>query len=171
MKITLLVGTLAIGAMSLALTVPSVYAQGGHGKGNGKGERHEKMAEKLNLTADQKTQIKALRDAFKQQNASAIAEVKALRDQMHEQMKNKDKEGAKATREQIKAKMEALRPAHQKLHEQILALLTPEQRAQAEKMRQEHKDRKHDRKGDGRHGDGRHGDGAGLEDFDHPEID
>lgn len=162
MKITSLVGTLALCAMSLALVVPSIHAQGEHGKGHGKG--HGKMFKKLNLTDDQKAQIKALRDGFKQQNASAIAEVKALREKMREQMKSKDTEGAKATREQLKAKMEALRPAHEQLREKIKAILTPEQRAQAEKMREEHKARKHDRKKDRRHG-------GGTEDSDRPEID
>ncbi len=168
MKIRSFVGTLAICAMSVALAAPATFAQGGHGRGggHGNGDGEGKMAEKLNLTADQKAQIKALRDAFKQQNASAIAEVKTLRDQMRDQKQNKDKEAAKATRDQLKAKMEVLRPAHQKLHEQILALLTPEQRAQAEKMHEEHKDRKHDRKKDRRNG----GDGE-AKSFDHPSVD
>jgi protein CpxP len=131
----------AILAGMVMLGNPAAAQQGGQ-----QGKRAEKMIEKLNLTPDQQTKIKAIREQFKSQNATSIAEIKTLRNQMKQQMQNKDKDGAKATRDQIKAKMEAMKPAREQMRSQIEQILTPEQRSQLATMKQERKEKMQDRR-------------------------
>jgi periplasmic protein CpxP/Spy len=143
-----------ISAIAMMVFMTSAYAAnngGGHrGKGRGMGmpgERIEKMAEKLNLSDAQKSQINALQEQFKTQNASTLEELKTLHETARQQMKDKNREGAKATREQIKAKMETLKAAGEQLSSQIRNVLTAEQQAKFDQMKQ-----KHEGKRGGRHG-------------------
>jgi Spy/CpxP family protein refolding chaperone len=135
-----MIGILAAGFVCVAQGRGEGHGRGGM-MGGDRGEMVGKAMERLNLTADQKARIKALRDGFQQANASTLAEVKALRDQMKSAMEAKDREKAKSIREQMKTKMETLKPAREQLHQQILAVLTAEQKAELEKMKADHKGR------------------------------
>jgi Spy/CpxP family protein refolding chaperone len=73
------------------------------------------LSEKLNLTDDQKAKIKPI-----------------LQDQM-QQMKTV-REDSSLSEEQKRAKMKSV---HESLHDQINAVLTPEQQAKFKQMRQE----------------------------------
>jgi Spy/CpxP family protein refolding chaperone len=134
--------------MALLLSTGVAFANKGkgHGEGGKKGDRIAKMMEKLELTDAQKTQIETLRNAFQQENAAAIERGKALREQMHAQKESGDKEAAKATREQMKEAMSGLKEARQELHEDILAVLTAEQRAQLDAMKEKGKDKMKEKK-------------------------
>jgi Spy/CpxP family protein refolding chaperone len=121
----------------------TAYAQPGRGN---REKKREEVAKQLNLTRDQKEKIKASRQEFKNENATALGEIKALREQMKEQMKNKDREGAKATREQIRAKMLALKPARDAMRSQLEQVLTPEQRQQLASLREARKEKMQDRR-------------------------
>lgn len=83
--------------------------------------RHEKMAEKLGLTDDQKTQIKSIHQDAKAQ-AQAI------------------KNDSTLTPEQKKAKMKELREQTKTKTE---ALLTPEQKEKMQQARANHKGKRH----------------------------
>jgi len=85
--------------------------QGKWGQGKQRGDRWQKMAERLNLTADQRSQIEAIQ-------AQAKAEMKALLPQNAQpgDMKNLPE----ATKQQLKAIREATQT-------KIKAVLTPEQ--------------------------------------------
>jgi protein CpxP len=74
------------------------------------------LSEKLNLTDDQKAKVKPI-----------------LQDQM-QQMKAV-REDSSLSQEQKRAKMKSV---HESLHDQINAVLTPEQQAKFKQMRQEH---------------------------------
>lgn len=87
-------------------------------------ERGE-IFESLNLTDAQQAQIEELRAGFKAENGSTIERMKELR----EQMRNRDREGAKATRAQIGEVRKELAAAGSELREQIGAILTDEQKA------------------------------------------
>lgn len=145
MKNRMAVGMLGLALLGMMMISSATLAQ--KGTSEGKGKRGGMMGmmgkaiERLNLSADQKTKIKALRDQFKNDNQAALAEMKTLRGKMKESAKAQDKANAQATREQMKSRMETLRPAQQKLHQQILAVLTAEQRAELEKMKAERKER------------------------------
>ena len=84
----------------------------------------------ITLTDAQKTQIASLVTAFQQANSADLAAVRAAHEQAHEAMKNG------ATKEQITAILEAVRPAMDRIRTAeaalataIKALLTPEQQA------------------------------------------
>ena len=132
----------------LALSTSSSFAQrpgpgGGGTRGDGGGQRpagsqggerqrpsqeqmqqrRADMAEKLGLSAEQKAGIKNIR----QQERDAL---KALKDD------------SSLTKDQRKAKAQEIREASRA---QSKAVLTPEQQAQAEALRKEHKDKKGDK--------------------------
>lgn len=90
----------------------------------------------INLTDAQKEQIRAIREANKPTDAT-IQEMRAIRDAR--------KAGAAITPEQ-KERMKALREQAQvkakSVHEQILAVLTAEQKTQIEQRKQEMKQRR-----------------------------
>ena len=93
-------------------------------------ERGEKFAEKLNLTPEQKADLKSIRENAKQQ-AQAI------------------KSDSSLTPDQRKAKFKELRKSS---HEQMMAKLTPDQQAKFKEMRKEHRGHRHGRKGDAKEG-------------------
>jgi Spy/CpxP family protein refolding chaperone len=88
-----------------------------------RGERGEKLAKKLNLTPEQQSELKSMRENMRQQ-AQAI------------------KNDSSLTADQKKAKFKELR---QSSHEQMMAKLTPEQQAKFKEMQKEHRGR-HGRK-------------------------
>jgi len=89
-----------------------------------KGQHMAKMAQKLNLTDQQKQQMQQLRQQNKEQ-------AKTIRNDSS--LSPADK----------KAKLKAL---HQQSHEQMMGLLTPEQKQQFEQMKQEHRKNKSETK-------------------------
>ena len=92
-----------------------------------RGERGEKFAKELNLTADQQAELKSIRENMRQQ-AQAI------------------KNDSSLTADQKKAKFKELRKS---THEQMMAKLTPDQQAKFKEMRKEHRGhRGHGRKGE-----------------------
>jgi periplasmic protein CpxP/Spy len=89
-------------------------------------ERGEKFAEKLNLTPEQKADLKSIRENEKQ-HAQAI------------------KNDSSLTPDQKKAKFKELRKSS---HEQMMAKLTPDQQAKFKEMRKERRGHRHGRKGE-----------------------
>lgn len=141
--------TAAASMIVLAITIAAtVHAQPGHRGGKREhGEQLEKMAEKLKLTEQQKTQIKALHDNFKKEHEAQFNEMKSLREQMKALKGSGDTEKAAQLREKMKAAKEALKADREKLQQQIAALLTPEQRQQLEQLKAERKERHEQKKG------------------------
>ena len=99
---------------------------------NEQGKRGEKFAQELNLTPEQKADLKSIRDNEKQQ-AQAI------------------KSDSSLTPDQKKAKFKELRKSS---HEQMMAKLTPEQQQKFKEMRKEHRGHRHGRKGKGEEAQG-----------------
>ena len=87
-----------------------------HHNGESADQHLQMLSEKLNLTDDQKAKLKPI-----------------LQDQM-QQMKTVH-EDSSLSEEQKQAKMKSI---HESLHNQINAVLTPEQQAKFKQMRQEH---------------------------------
>jgi Spy/CpxP family protein refolding chaperone len=140
---------LAVCVLAFGLAVPSVRAEDGpppekkeHGP---KGDPGAMMKEKLGLSDEQAAQIKQIHE-------DSMAQGKALKD--NTTMSQEDKKAAFAKlREDTKAKTDAV--------------LTPEQKAKADKMRKHHGP-KGDPKGDG-DGDGPKGPPQGKGDGDGPK--
>ncbi|HVZ38604.1 MAG TPA: periplasmic heavy metal sensor [Candidatus Kapabacteria bacterium] len=147
MKTRMMNSVVASVILGLVVMASAAFAQGPTPK---QVERRQAMAkhlkEKLGLSDDQAKQIKALRDQFRKDNSGALQEIKALRDQLRDAIKSNDKTKAKALKDQLKAKMESLKPAREQLRAKVGAILTPEQRDMLEKMRQERKQRRQERR-------------------------
>jgi Spy/CpxP family protein refolding chaperone len=152
MKNRTFLATLGVALLGILVAGAVCIAQGrgnGHGEGRG-GDRGAMMAkafDKLNLTADQKAKIKSLRDQFQQTNSAALADLKSLRDQMKAARDAKNADQAKSIGQQMRTKMEALKPAREQLRQQILAILTPEQKAQLDQMKADRQQKMQDWKG------------------------
>src|SRR3954447_19254841 len=98
----------------------------------------------LNLSDEQKAQLKQLRATTQQQNAELFADARATRQELHSLRGSND---ARAT--ELKAHLEALRPqleaARKTQHEAFLNILTPEQRTQLEQWKAQRQSRRQSR--------------------------
>jgi len=122
----ILSGAMVLPMAALAQTSNSGAASGDNSStatAPAKQERGEKFAQELNLTDDQKSALKSIRENEKQQ-AQAI------------------KNDSSLTKDQKKAKFKELRKTSR---EQMMAKLTPDQQQKFKEMRKEHR-------GHGRHG-------------------
>lgn len=139
-KFTILVATLALGG-ALAFAAPG---DGVHGSKHGKMGMHDgfgKMAEKLNLTDAQKTQMQETHQAFRTENEALFNAMRDTREQLREARQSGNTALAStlaATAEQQRAELKVKKDA---LHERTLQLLTPEQRAQMEEMKAQRAER------------------------------
>jgi Spy/CpxP family protein refolding chaperone len=109
-------------------------ARQSRGFGGRRGALRHVVASKLNLTDEQKSQFKALRQSTNDKNQQLFADAKAKRQEFHSLKKANDPRAA-----DVKAELEALRPqlqaAKQAQHEAFLSILTPEQRTQLEQWK------------------------------------
>ena len=139
-KFTILVATLALGG-ALAFAGPG---DGVHGSKHGKMGMHGGfgyMAEKLNLTDAQKTQMQETHQAFRTENEALFNAMRDTREQLREARQTGNTALAStlaATAEQQRAELKVKKDA---LHERTLQLLTPEQRAQMEEMKAQRAER------------------------------
>lgn len=124
----------AVGTLTLS-TAAIAQDRGGRMGGNGDPSAMvDKLGAKLNLSADQKTKIKAISDQFQKDNASALSQMKDLRTQMQGYAKSGDKTNMKATGDKMRTQMQTLKPAREKMRNDIMAVLTPDQRTQAQEL-------------------------------------
>ncbi|HVE70164.1 MAG TPA: Spy/CpxP family protein refolding chaperone [Thermoanaerobaculia bacterium] len=140
-------------AAALMLTATVAF---GHEGGKGRGDRggrgghrggfmSQRLAEKLNLTDAQKAQIQEISKGFREQNRATFEGSRDLRQEARAARKANDTAKLEALKPQLEAQrtqMQQLREAHQ---QQILAVLTAEQRAQLETMKSERKQRRGNR--------------------------
>jgi Spy/CpxP family protein refolding chaperone len=135
------VAVLALGA-SLAVAAPQEGGFGrgeGHGRGRGHGRQEfgAKFAEKLNLSDAQKQQIKDIKQNFRAQNKAFFDSVK----QTHQDLRAAKEANDTAKVEALKPTLDAQRAQMKQLRETeknaVLAILTPDQRAQYDAMKAE----------------------------------
>ncbi|HEY4642811.1 MAG TPA: Spy/CpxP family protein refolding chaperone [Thermoanaerobaculia bacterium] len=98
----------------------------------------------LNLSDEQKAELKQLREKTQQQNAQLFADARATRKELHSLRGSND---ARAT--ELKAHLDALRPqleaARKAQHEAFVNVLTPEQRTQLEQWKAQRQSRRQSR--------------------------
>jgi len=130
---------------SLAIAAPHGGKGGKFGGKHGRGEFGEKFAEKLNLTDAQKEQIRTIRTNNREQNKAFFEQSRATFEQFREAKKANDT----AKLEQLKPALETQRAQMKQFREaerqQILALLTPEQRTKFDALQQEREARRGER--------------------------
>jgi len=152
----------AVLTLSTSLAVAAPHGNKGerHGRGEG-GQMGARFAEKLNLTAEQKQKIEDLQKSFREQNRPLFEASRQTFQQYREAKKAGDTARMEALKPQVDAQMTQVRQLRQAHMQTIVALLTPEQRAQLEAMKAERESR---RDGDGmKKHRGHRRDGAGRE--------
>lgn len=158
--------TLTIASLSvLALTVSIALAQtsGTNQKGDGQGSRGERhgqgegwgkrggreggmrgmMFRGLNLTDDQKAKMKQISESFRERTQSLHQELQAKRQELRQASEGGTFNEAQATQKlQESASLQAKLMGEQfKLRQEMLSVLTPEQKTQMELKRAEFKDK------------------------------
>ena len=156
--------TVAIAAISsIALAGSIVFAQtttpdqssqqgtrterrgGGKHRGHGfEGMRRGGFFRQLNLTEDQKTRMKQIRENFATQNKPLREQLRAKRQELRQASEGGTFNEALATQKLTEmASLEAkLMGERFKLHQETLSVLTPEQKAQLEQSRAQFKTRR-----------------------------
>jgi protein CpxP len=126
-------------ALTAAL-VPMAYAgqldgrAGATAEGLGHRAGADKIFAQLNLTAEQKAQIKAIRETDRQQNQALYQSVRAKFAE-YRQLKQANAPAADAAKAALVPLAEQARAARKATRESILNVLTPEQRAQLSQLR------------------------------------
>jgi len=108
---------------------------GGHGRGGGEG------FERLNLTEAQKTQMKQIRESYRERTQSLHQELRAKRQELRQANQGATFNEALATQVLTEsAALEAkLMGERFKMRQEMMALLTPEQKNQLEQRREQHR--------------------------------
>jgi protein CpxP len=154
------VSILSIAAISaVALSVPIAVAQtarimrGGLERGEGRGGRgegmHGGMLRGINLTDDQKAKIKQIGDTFRERTKSLREDLQTKREALRQIGEGGTFDEALATQKLTEtAGLEAKLMGEQfKMRQEMLSLLTPEQKTQLEQKRAEFKARGAERRG------------------------
>jgi Spy/CpxP family protein refolding chaperone len=119
--------------------------RGGRGKGHGwRGMRRGGFFRQLNLTEDQKARIKQIRQNFATQNQPLREQLRAKRQELRQASEGGTFNEALATQKLTEmASLQAkLMGERHKLHQEMLSVLTTEQKAQLEQSKAQIKERR-----------------------------
>ena len=150
-------------AAVLTLSTTLAFAGPGGGEGHGKfggkrghggrgGEFGAKFAQKLNLTDSQKQQIRELQTSFREQNKAFFESARQTRQQAKAARDAGDTARLETLKGTMASQREQMKALHKQQRERIVALLTPEQRAQLETMKSERKAKRGERGEKGKRG-------------------
>lgn len=144
------VATLMLGA-SLAIAGPGMDGRGKHGGKHGKGARggefSARFAEKLNLSEGQKIQMKQFHEEFRAANEPLRNAMRTTTTEIRAARKAGDAARVEALRPTLEQQRTEMRERRAGQHERMLAILTPDQRAQLEAVKAEREQRRGERKG------------------------
>ena len=154
MKRQIIIGTILAATLATGVSFASATPPGGpapdkscdmHGE-RGPGAKHflNRMAKELGLTADQKKQIGAILKAEQEQNAPTLKKLAEGRRQLDQaaEAATFDEAAVKALAANQAALMQEMMVSRARTRNQIHALLTPEQRDKAAKLREKMKHRR-----------------------------
>jgi protein CpxP len=130
---------------AMALTATLAFAAPPEGRHGGKHGRHGfggKLAEKLNLTDAQKEQIKSIRKASFEQNKAFFENARQMRQDLRAAKEANDTARLEALKSTMQSQREQMKQIRDAEKQQILSVLTTEQRVQFEAMQAEHKGRR-----------------------------
>ena len=121
------------------------------GQGMKRGFHRDGAFNRLNLTDDQKAKMKQIRESFAERNKGLMAELKANRQQLRQASEGGTFNEALATQKLtdtagLQAKLMGERF---KLHQEMLTVLTAEQKTQLEQMKAQFKTHRGGRRGQG----------------------
>ena len=116
----------------------------GRGKEHGWGGMHGGMFRQLNLTDDQKAKMKQIRESFAQSNKPLREQLRAKRQELRQASEGGTFNEALATQKLTEmASLEAKAMGERfRLHQEMLSVLTPEQKTQLEQQKSQFKARR-----------------------------
>ncbi|HEY0159487.1 MAG TPA: Spy/CpxP family protein refolding chaperone [Thermoanaerobaculia bacterium] len=130
---------------SLAIAAPH-GGKGGRGGKHGRGEMGARLFEKLNLTDAQKAQIRTIHENFRAQNKAFFESSRTTFEQFREAKKANDTARVEALKPAVERNREQMKKLRDQQRQQVLTVLTPEQRTQWEALKGEREARRGDRK-------------------------
>jgi Spy/CpxP family protein refolding chaperone len=132
--------------LALSTTVAIAAPHEGKGGKHGRGARGEAgVFQKLNLTDAQKAQIKAVRETSRAQNKAFFESARNTFQQFRDAKKANDTARVESLEPQLEANRTQMQQLRRQERTQILAILTPEQRAQYEAFKIERESRRGNR--------------------------
>jgi Spy/CpxP family protein refolding chaperone len=161
LKVILAIASLSAVALAASIAVAQSVKTD---PANQQGRRHEWRGEgmkrgfhrggvfnRLNLTDDQKTKMKQIRESFAERNKGLMADLKAKRQELRQASEGGTFNEALASQKLTEtAGLQAkLMGERFKLHQEMLTVLTAEQKAQLEQMKAQFKTRRGERRGQG----------------------
>jgi periplasmic protein CpxP/Spy len=147
---------LAIGSIAVAQSVKTDRGsgQGPRGAWHGEGMKRggfgaDRIFARLNLTDDQKAKIKQIRESFGTTNKPLLDQVKAKRQELRQASEGGTFNEALATQKltEMAGLQAKLMGARFQLRQQMLSVLTPEQKAQLDQMKAQFKAHRGGRRG------------------------
>jgi protein CpxP len=145
---------LALGLAGVGLAADEGAGRGeGFGRGRGHGRHGGDFMRSLNLTDDQKAQLKSMREQQHEALKPVFEQERALRDQIRQALDSGNADAARVGQLEIQAHKlrQQIRAEREKGMAAFVGVLTPEQKAQWEKMKQEREQRRQqfkDRRGE-----------------------
>lgn len=96
---------------------------------------------RLQLSAEQKEQLRALRDSQREKHRPLFEQARAKRQQLRS-LRQANDPAAEQVQAELRQMREQMRAARLEAREQFLAVLTAEQRAQLDQMREQRRERR-----------------------------
>jgi protein CpxP len=125
--------------------------RGWHGEGmkHGGDRGGDRLFSRLNLTDDQKTKLKQIRESFATTNKPLMEQLRAKREELRQASEGGTFNEALATQKLTEmAGLEAkMMGARFQLHQEMLSVLTAEQKTQLDQLKTQFKDRRGGRRG------------------------
>ncbi|HVT04586.1 MAG TPA: Spy/CpxP family protein refolding chaperone [Thermoanaerobaculia bacterium] len=126
---------------SLAVAAPN---DGQRGPDGGGGRHHDgaPLAEKLNLSAEQKQQWDGMRKDFREQNASFLESFHQTRKELREAREAGDTAKADSLKPALESQREQMKQLRQAQEQKFVSILNADQRAQFDKMKADREERR-----------------------------
>jgi len=145
---------LVVGSIAVAQTVKTGRGDGqgrrsGHGQGRRGGFGGDRIFARLNLTDDQKAKIKQTRESFMEGNKPLFDQLKSKRQELRQASEGGTFNEALATQKltEMAGLQAKLMGARIQLRQQMLSVLTPEQKTQLDQLKTQFKDHRGKRRG------------------------
>jgi len=100
-----------------------------------------RIAQKLNLSGTQKTQWKELQKSFRENNKDFLDQARTTMQQFHAAREAKDTAKVESMKPLVESTRAQMRQLHQEQEQKLMAILTEEQRAQFQEMKQHRRQR------------------------------
>lgn len=130
---------------TMAFAAPHDGRGGKFGGHRGRGEFGPRIAKQLNLSEAQQAQIKDIRKSFREQNKAFFESSRETFRELRAAKEANDQARIDALKPALDANREKMQQLRAEEKAQILAILTPEQRAQYEALKAERGTRRHRR--------------------------